>query len=336
MSSTFSEAASLLREATTVSKETTTKKYAIEILVVVLVTILQYLCQSSAFHCPHGDSHFRYSIYVLFGAPILFYCLAILNNELLQYRIRGVARGCFTKGSRNQRMLRIKWKTVSWGIFLSCMRCLLAPMTWIIVSLLQKRFYVCATVGYEHLDLKGAANVTHHEALSTAGTHSQVFGMMCLLFPTLIYTVFSTIKRCFKNPVDDLPCLEVFTTYEAEVARNLFEEIIRNAANKNARSKIKQIMKSVEQEEQKDRVTTQMTYENMMAAREKLTKVYPIVEDRSNHKQRMMEAWESEIDIFQKTLLPRYRYTNLVAKRSVLDETDKNTGGGEHEKTSLL
>lgn len=321
------------------------KKYALEILAMVLMIVLQYLYQKFAFYCPHDASHFRYSMYSMFGPPILFYCLAILNNESLQYNIQGVARGCFTKkNSRNQKMLRLNWQSVYGDIVKAYIRCLLAPITWIVISLIRKKFYVCAKVGYVNNDLVGRLNATRYKAVTTAGTESQTIGFSCVVLPVLFFTILMTFKKCFKNPIDDLPSLETFTTYEAEVARHYFKQIIQNAAQKFGKKKVQLIMESTNAgrlTHSSDDVTL-MTYVNAMAARERMMDVYPVLENRTNLplQRSMAAAWQDEIEIFQDILKPqdqrRRIFSEVVENCSINETCFDSRVESKGEKTPLL
>lgn len=294
----FAQFASVIKDAVDGQDGKLAKRYTIETLVFIAVASLQYSYQRIAFHCPHKH-HLEFSLFVLFSPATLFYCIAVLMEKELNEQITGIFRGGCTHGSRKRKLIRHKWKSLAYSILAKYFRCSVAAFTWIVLTLLRKQILICAIIGPEETSFKSKLNTTYHKLVVKTGAQSQIYGITCLVVPVLIATVFTTLRKCFKQPIDKLPCLETYTTYEAKQAQQEFVQLMKNAAEENAQRKVEMIMEAVRNEKGCSE-DDDVTFGVIMETRERLMHVYPILKDKSDFfiQRNIEKAWQEEIEVF--------------------------------------
>ena len=103
-------------------------------------------------------------------------------------------------------------------------------------------------------------------------------------------------------------CLDYYASFEADAARQYFEEVMRAAAEENGRRKVQMLLESqqsdVENLKGVDKAMKEMSYEHFSTVRNSLMEIYPKTDNSYDRKLQLytLDAWQEEAEVFKKHL----------------------------------
>uniref|UniRef100_A0A673WSB6 Calcium homeostasis modulator 3 n=1 Tax=Salmo trutta TaxID=8032 RepID=A0A673WSB6_SALTR len=177
-----------------------------------LKLVLQYFQSNSAsycfdFNCPCIPQYNKlYTLGVMFVPPLIFFFLGILVSRhtgiMMEEWLRPIG-----KRSKDHAIVKGVFKYM---FFAMMHRALLAPMVWILVTLLDGKIFICAF----SMSLMAKVpckedmvfrNITFRKAVSRyAHCYSQAIGWSILLFFILLGALGRLIKPCFDDHATNL------------------------------------------------------------------------------------------------------------------------------------
>ena len=140
------------------------------------------------------------------------------------------------------------------------------------------------------------------------------FPLPCKLEVTLTaYSIFANAWffsiRFFIIEIVNFECLDNYASYEADAARQYFEEVMRAAAEENGRRKVKMLLESrhpkvEDMKEGIDKAMAEMSYEHFATVRNSLMQIYPKTDNSYDRKLQLytLDAWHEEAEVFKKQL----------------------------------
>ena len=247
------------------------KKSLLNISLVVFTICLEEIVEKIVFTCP-CEGHLTYGMIFLWCPAILLFCCGILINKDTWYYFRGqlppTHGGCKSAAQFNRKMLEKALEVLA--------RSFVAPAVWLILSLLQKKYLVCALFGPS---LHAHGNTGDHAAGEERSlnitdscspgkprihadevyytTDSQVLGW-CLMVMTLLIVFLSLcIARCGFSRRMVLPDSERCMEIEAKAAVRRFKEVVEEFAKEEGVKRVEELV-----EESKARKANQSGLKN--------------------------------------------------------------------------
>jgi hypothetical protein len=241
------------------------KKTIIFSSLTVFTLILEEIFESVVFRCP-CENHLFYGLLFLVGpAAILFVAGILLNsNTWWFFSLRKVKRqrkelNCTCKHSKQRRCCQ---GLVIIGEILC--KALISPTIWLILSFLQKTFFVCAAFG--PVTKRGnprkdaTANVTtpcanikprslNEEAELIA--KSQTIGLVLSLTATVIVLILAFVSQCcgYKSKLC-LPDEKFYMRLEAIEAAKEFNKRAKKKAQNQGRKMVNQVFEGIDGQDQ--------------------------------------------------------------------------------------
>ena len=148
----------------------------------------------------------------------------------------------------------------------------------------------------------------------------------------------------FRTEIENFECLVNYSSYEADAARQHFEQVMRAAAEENGRRKVKMLLEThqpnVEKLQGVDKSIEEMSYEHFAAVRNSLMEIYPKTDNSYDRKLQLyaLDAWQEEAEVFKKHLS---KYANSNSTKMADTSIDlvlvhgKNQNN-ENEKSKLI
>ena len=118
------------------------------LVVFVLVLSLEQIFEKGVFECP-SSGYLTYGYLFIIGPAICLFNLTILLNGSLWDVITGCRRAQFSRRWLCKRLVR------------HVLEAFLPPCVWLIVALVQTRYYVCAKLGREDVAKKRALQLVN-------------------------------------------------------------------------------------------------------------------------------------------------------------------------------
>lgn len=200
---------------------------------------LEELFESVVFSCPcHG--HLAYGLAFLWAPTILlFFPGILLHRNLWRY-----PRKIDENKTRTRRCLAVFM--ITFDVFLQAS---IAPIAWLVLSLLKQQYYTCAFFG-PSLESKALTNFSNNcflklgrrskELEEIYRTRSQIAGWTLMLAALFILFTSICISRCTsKRKRMELPSLEYYRHVEAKEALEQFHAKAKELAKQNAAKSIK-------------------------------------------------------------------------------------------------
>ena len=113
----------------------------------------------------------------------------------------------------------------------------------------------------------------------------------------------------FTTEIVNFQCLGNYASYEADAARQYFEEVMRAAAEENGRRKVQMLLESrqpkvEDMKEGVDKAMMEMSYDHFAAVRNSLMEIYPKTDNSYDRKLQLytLDAWCEEAEVFKKHL----------------------------------
>ena len=250
------------------------KKSFLNISLVVFTICLEEIVEKIVFTCP-CEGHLTYGMIFLWCPAILLFCCGILINKDTWYYLRGqlppTHGGCKSAAQFSRKTLEKALEVLA--------RSFVAPAVWLILSLLQKKYLVCALFGpslHAHSNTGDHAageernlNITDSCSPGKPRIHadevdytadSQVLGW-CLMVMILLIVFLSLCisTRCGFSRRMGLPDSERCMEIEAKAAVRRFKEVVEKLAKEEG---VKRVDEFVEEEESKAKQTGHTNYES--------------------------------------------------------------------------
>ena len=227
------------------------KKSLLNISLVVLTICLEEIVEEIIFTCP-CEGHLTYGMIFLWCPAILLFCCGILINKDTWYYLR-THDGCKSAAIFNRKTLEKALEVLA--------RSFVAPAVWLILSLLQKKYLVCALFGPS---LHAHGNTGDHAAGEERSlnitdscspgkprihadevyytTDSQILGW-CLMIMTLLIVFLSLcIARCGFSRRMVLPDSERCMEIEAKAAAKRFKEVVEEFAKEEGVKRVEELV----------------------------------------------------------------------------------------------
>ena len=238
------------------------KRSLIYVSTAAITVSVEELCGSLIFSCP-CNGHLAYGLAFLFAPAFLLF----FPGVLLQKKLWPDQRTLEANETHSRTRRYVKVVSMAFDLFLKAS---VAPIFWLVLSLLKQQYYTCAFFGPS---LKNKAFNTSDNCFKLESrskeleenyrAHSQITGWALLLIVLLVAFIKIFISRCaFEGKRLELPSLDYYRHVEAKEALKTFhlqaEEIAKQNAektidaffdcssNKEIHACIKQVSKLVE------------------------------------------------------------------------------------------
>ena len=139
-------------------------------------------------------------------------------------------------------------------------------------------------------------------------------------------------------------CLDNYASYEADAARQHFEQVMRAAAEENGRRKVKMLLEThqpnLENLQGVEKDMEEMSYEHFAVVRNSLMEIYPKTDNSHDRKLQLytLDVWQEEAEVFKKQL-SKYNNGEPTSHALQMDkdiEMSFTTGKNNDEKAKLL
>ena len=139
-------------------------------------------------------------------------------------------------------------------------------------------------------------------------------------------------------------CLDNYASYEADAARQHFEQVMRAAAEENGRRKVKMLLEThqpnVEKLQGVEKDMEEMSYEHFAAVRNSLMDIYPKTDNSHDRKLQLytLDAWQEETEVF-KMHLSKYTNSHVINGLEIGKDIEACVNGGNgnnDEEINLL
>ena len=200
---------------------------------------VEELCGSLIFSCP-CNGHMVYGLAFLFAPAFLLF----LPGVLLQKKVWTYQRTLEANETHTRTHRCVKVVSMAFDLFLKAS---VAPIFWLVLSLLKQQYYTCAFFG-PSLENKAFANTSDHcsklesrskELEENYRAHSQIIGWALLLIALLVAFIKICISRCaFEGRRLELPSLDYYRHVEAKEALERFHLKAKEIAKQNAEKTI--------------------------------------------------------------------------------------------------
>ena len=158
------------------------------------MVILQIAFQKFIFQCP--DVGYRQFSFLFFFAPALpLLCLGWLSNSDFQNSIRGLCHSVCNKEKRRKTRLRIRWRSLIKTVISSHIYAYVAPYTWFVMCLLNKKIMTCCVYGPPSLNRSANAGKRY----VNLEIYSQLIGFDMIMITAAVVSIMVTIQECFKK-----------------------------------------------------------------------------------------------------------------------------------------
>ena len=134
-------------------------------------------------------------------------------------------------------------------------------------------------------------------------------------------------------------CLDNYASYEADAARQYFEEVMRAAAEENGRRKVQMLLESrqpkvEDMKEGVDKAMMEMSYDHFATVRNSLMEIYPKTDNSYDRKLQLytLDAWCEEAEVFKKHLSSNMRSSQVSCKNGVDLEMSLTTTGNKKDE----
>jgi len=160
-------------------------------LILFAVGLLQASFQKYIFRCP--EVHWvRFSYLCFFVPPFPLFLSGWLSNADFQNAIKGLCYGCCNSEKRKHMKLRIRWRSLIKTVLTSHVSAYVAPFSWFLMSLLNRKIMTCAVYGPPPLNISLVALRNRR----TLETFSQLIGFDMLVIGSFLLAIILTIKQC--------------------------------------------------------------------------------------------------------------------------------------------
>ena len=210
---------------------------------VALTMGVQEIFQQVVFNCP-CKRHFEYGLAFLCGPAILLFFLGIFLDDTL----------CRTGPERNtEKAMRSPvchyFKSL-FTIFYAITLASVAPVTWLVLSFLQQKYYTCAYFGPPLADrISTATNATDRchfklgfrskEKEESYKTGSQIAGWSLMIIFVLVLVISICISQCLKKGKRlKIPSHEYYRHVEAQEAVEQYHAIALERVKEKAKNDI--------------------------------------------------------------------------------------------------
>ncbi|XP_067024339.1 calcium homeostasis modulator protein 6-like [Acropora muricata] len=190
---------------------------------------------SLIFSCP-CNGHLVYGLAFLFAPAFLLF----LPGVLLQKKAWTYQRTLEANETHTRTQRYVKVASMAFDLFLKAS---VAPIFWLVLSLLKQQYYTCAFFG-PSLENKAFANTSDHcfklesrskELEENYRAHSQIIGWALLLIALLVAFIKICISRCaFEGKRLELPSPDYYRHVEAKTALETFHLKAKEIAKQNA------------------------------------------------------------------------------------------------------
>ena len=250
MNSLLSSAAVLFRN---------TKRSLLYGSMAVLTIGLEELIESVVFNCP-CEGHFPYGLAFLWVPAVLLFFTGILVDRDL-WKLARIKKKNMTQ-SPGRRYLKTFLATPY-----ICVNAGIAPVAWLVISLLQQQYYTCAYFGPPLASEVAVGNTTDkchitlgfrsRELEERYQTRSQITGWSLMLMAVCILFASVGIRRCLRKRKElKMPSLEYYQHIEAETALKEFHAMAKECAKQNAKENVEESFKSAKIKRFDDRIQT--------------------------------------------------------------------------------
>ena len=186
------------------------------------------------FSCP-CNGHLVYGLAFLFAPAFLLF----LPGVLLQKKVGTYQRTLEANETHSRTHRYVKVVSMAFDLFLKAS---VAPIFWLVLSLLKQQYYTCAFFGPS---LKNKAFNTSENCFKLESrskeleedyrAHSQIIGWALLLIALLVAIIKICISRCaFEGKRLELPSLDYYRHVEAKEALETFHLKAKQIAKQNA------------------------------------------------------------------------------------------------------
>lgn len=210
------------------------KKTFIYLSLIVFTLVLEEVFQKVVFRCP-CHYHFYYGLLFLLGPSMFLFMLGILLNGNTWKLLKMFRRQRLDEESHDTRHKCLQVSRIVGEILF---KALLSPLVWLVLSFLQKKFYVCAVFGPVAGEIKKMAIPPCNKATKNPFSEaqlmafSQMWGLLLLIISTFVVFVAFFIGQCCGNNKKNLRLAKsmFYKRIEAKAAAKEFHRIAKQEA----------------------------------------------------------------------------------------------------------
>lgn len=194
-----------------------------------IVLGLKEFLNKLVFKCP--ERHYKlYSMMFIFVPAVSLFCLALMISRSFWKMVAGCSR-----------LPRSRWRVVWQRSRRFVYLCSLPPVAWLLFTLFDTKYYVCARLGPLQVRLNETA-LPEQPALLTeyesANTESQIIAFSLLSVTVLVSTIVISLDRCCTRAETGIGNHEEYLHYLAEKEIMLFNSKLEPLAKENAKAQV--------------------------------------------------------------------------------------------------
>ncbi|KAK3749301.1 hypothetical protein QZH41_020077, partial [Actinostola sp. cb2023] len=234
------------------------KETVIYASLIVSTLVLEEVFQKVVFRCPCKNYQY-YGLLFLLGPAVFLFMVGILLNSNTWTLLSKFKRRCKTAdGGRRVKRCRVVCLI---GEIVS--KALLSPSVWLILSFLQKTFFVCAVFGpvsdsSNSALSNGKTNLLPCSSMKMAASPyteaqlmalSQMIGLTLLITATFGVVVVAFISKCCAKRTFRLPGEKFYKRVEAKAAAREFHRQAKQKAEDRGKKVVESLLEEMERKE---------------------------------------------------------------------------------------
>lgn len=251
------------------------------VVVILFVFGLEQIFEKGIFKCP-ATNYGVYGNLFMFGPAVCLFNLTLLLHNTFWDVITGCRHAHFNRRWVCKNVARVTFQAI------------LPAGVWIVMSLIQTHYYVCAKLGPKEVALKKAYDADSTEEIENkyakAEAESQILAWF--LFDSLIIIASLVVcarRCCFLQAEGSLPNIHDYEKIEADAAVSEFKVQMEKQAKEEGERYVQSLFKEVA-EDKGD------AYSTVVCVQNKLAEKYPRATGNLSKPFRQQEKNASEVD----------------------------------------